>query len=221
MNRNYKRIGKNDRLKSIFFLVALVHGILILGVTFTPVPLDNINNIPKSPVTLITHIMELGPKIGQRVHWVPGGEPDKEFPMENSVPVAQKKFEIRTITPNSVAHKSLDSPNIHDPILAEYLSAWRSKVEQVGTENFPKKAQENSLGNPTLEVILRADGTLQETLVLRSSGNEALDRAALGILSLATPFDPLPEPVQTEYGVLRFAYEWAFTMGSAKKRPGS
>jgi len=216
-----KKIGKNDRLKSMFFLVALVHGILILGVTFTSVPPDNINDVPKPPVTLITHITELRSKTDQKAYLMPEDKHDKELQVENSVPVAQKKFKIQAIIPNSVVHKSLDNPNIHDPVLAEYLSAWRNKVEQVGTANFPDKAQENSLGNPTLEVILRADGTLQETLVLRSSGNAALDQAALGILSLATPFDPLPELVQAEYGALRFAYEWEFTVGSAKKRPGS
>ena len=216
-----KKIGKNDRLKSMFFLVALVHGILILGVTFTSVPPDNINDVPKLPVTLITHITELRSKADQEAYLVPEGKHDKELQVENSVPVDQKKFKIRAIIPNSVVHEPLDNPNIHDPVLAEYLSAWRNKVEQVGTANFPDKAQENSLGNPTLEVILRADGTLQETLVLRSSGNEALDQAALGILSLATPFDPLPELVQAEYDALRFAYEWEFTVGSAKKRPGS
>ena len=216
-----KKIGKNDRLKSMFFLVALVHGILILGVTFTSVPPNNINDVPKPPVTLITHITELRSKTDQKAYLMPEDKHDKELQVENSVPVAQKKFKIQAIIPNSVVHKPLDNPNIHDPVLAEYLSAWRNKVEQVGTANFPDKAQENSLGNPTLEVILRADGTLQETLVLRSSGNEALDQAALGILSLATPFDPLPELVQAEYGALRFAYEWEFTVGSAKKRPGS
>lgn len=216
-----KKIGKNDRLKSMFFLVALVHGILILGVTFTSVPPNNINDVPKPPVTLITHITELRSKTDQKAYLMPEDKHDKELQVENSVPVAQKKFKIQAIIPNSVVHKSLDNPNIHDPVLAEYLSAWRNKVEQVGTANFPDKAQENSLGNPTLEVILRADGTLQETLVLRSSGNAALDQAALGILSLATPFDPLPELVQAEYGALRFAYEWEFTVGSAKKRPGS
>ena len=205
----------------MFFLVALVHGILILGVTFTSVPPDNINDVPKLPVTLITHITELRSKTDQEAYLVPEGKHDKELQVENSVPVAQKKFKIRAMIPNSVVHEPLDNPNIHDPVLAEYLSAWRNKVEQVGTANFPDKAQENSLGNPTLEVILRADGTLQETLVLRSSGNEALDQAALGILSLATPFDPLPELVQAEYDALRFAYEWEFTVGSAKKRPGS
>ena len=216
-----KKIGKNDRLKSMFFLVALVHGILILGVTFTSVPPDNINDVPKPPVTLITHITKLRSKTDQKAYLVSEGKHNKELQVENSVPVAQKKFKIQAIIPNSVVHKPLDNPNIHDPVLAEYLSAWRSKVEQVGTANFPDKAQENSLGNPTLEVILRADGTLQETLVLRSSGNEALDQAALGILSLATPFDPLPELVQAEYDALRFSYEWEFTVGSAKKRSGS
>ncbi len=216
-----KKIGKNDRLKFMFFLVALVHGILILGVTFTSVPPNNINDVPKPPVTLITHITELRSKTDQKAYLMPEGKHDKELQVENSVPVAQKKFKIQAIIPNSVVHKPLDNPNIHDPVLAEYLSAWRNKVEQVGTANFPDKAQENSLGNPTLEVILRADGTLQEILVLRSSGNAALDQAALGILSLATPFDPLPELVQAEYGALRFAYEWEFTVGSTKKRPGS
>ena len=216
-----KKIGKNDRLKSMFFLVALVHGILILGVTFTSVPPNNINDVPKPPVTLITHITELRSKTDQKAYLMPEGKHDKELQVENSVPVAQKKFKIRAMIPNSVVHELLDNPNIHDPVLAEYLSAWRNKVEQVGTANFPDKAQENSLGNPTLEVILRADGTLQETLVLRSSGNAALDQAALGILSLATPFDPLPELIQAEYDALRFAYEWEFAVGSAKKRPGS
>ena len=216
-----KKIGKNDRLKFMFFLVALVHGILILGVTFTSVPPNNINDVPKPPVTLITHITELRSKTDQKAYLMPEGKHDKELQVENSVPVAQKKFKIQAIIPNSVVHKPLDNPNIHDPVLAEYLSAWRNKVEQVGAANFPDKAQENSLGNPTLEVILRADGTLQEILVLRSSGNAALDQAALGILSLATPFDPLPELVQAEYGALRFAYEWEFTVGSTKKRPGS
>ncbi|MEE3196981.1 MAG: TonB family protein [Pseudomonadota bacterium] len=216
-----KKIGKNDRLKSMFFLVALVHGILILGVTFTSIPPDNINNVLRPPVTLITHITGFRSKTDQKAHLVPEDKHEKKLQVENSVPVAQKKFKIRAITPNSVAHKPLDNPNIHDPALAKYLSAWRNKVEQVGTENFPEKAQKNSLGNPILEVILRADGTLQKTLVLRSSGNEALDQAALGILSLATPFGPLPELVQAEYDTLRFAYEWEFTMGSDKKRPGS
>ncbi len=44
----------------------------------------------------------------------------------------------------------------------------------------------------------------------RSSGDKALDQAALKILRLAAPFDPLPPNIRKDYDVLRFAYEWDF-----------
>ena len=74
-----KKIGKNDRLKSMFFLVALVHGILILGVTFTSVPPDNINDVPKPPVTLITYITKFRSKTDQKAYLVSEGKHNKSF----------------------------------------------------------------------------------------------------------------------------------------------
>jgi protein TonB len=49
--------------------------------------------------------------------------------------------------------------------------------------------------------------------VRRSSGNQALDQAALRILRLAAPFEPLPDHIRAEYDVLKFAYEWDFENG--------
>ena len=50
----------------------------------------------------------------------------------------------------------------------------------------------------------------------RSSGDKALDQAALKILRLAAPFDPLPPNIRKDYDVLRFAYDWDF-FDSARK----
>lgn len=98
--------------------------------------------------------------------------------------------------------------------VAEYLEGWRRKIERVGTLNFPAEAQHSSwTGNPTLEVAVRADGTLEEIVVRRSSGHRRLDQAALEILRLAAPFDPFPERFKANYDVLRFAYEWQFIGG--------
>jgi protein TonB len=58
--------------------------------------------------------------------------------------------------------------------------------------------------------VIRADGTLKSIVVRRSSGDQALDQAALKILRLAAPFDPLPANVRKDYDVLRFAYDWDF-----------
>ena len=59
-----------------------------------------------------------------------------------------------------------------------------------------------------------ADGTLAESVLLRSSGDPRLDAAAIRILELAGPFAPLPEAMLAEFDVLRFKYDWDFSTGA-------
>lgn len=107
-------------------------------------------------------------------------------------------------------------PNTRESKLAPYLNAWRTKVERLGTLNFPQYARNGQTSNPVLEVSLKADGTLGDALIRRSSGNKEMDQAALSILRLASPFDPFPSELRKQYQELRFAYEWQF-LGAAKK----
>lgn len=94
---------------------------------------------------------------------------------------------------------------------AGYLAAWKQRVEQLGTLNFPDAARRVGLsGNPVLEVAIGADGGLREIIVLRSSQHKLLDQAALRILRLAAPFEPFPPNIRRDYDVLRFVYEWRF-----------
>jgi protein TonB len=98
--------------------------------------------------------------------------------------------------------------------IAGYLDGWKRRIEQAGTLNFPDEARRRALsGNPVLEVAIRADGTLQEVLVRRSSGHRELDVAAVRIVRLASPFDPFPPAMRERYPMLRFAYEWQFLKG--------
>jgi protein TonB len=104
------------------------------------------------------------------------------------------------------------TPTTRQSDLAEYLDGWRRRVERIGTANYPTELLGDlDVGRPTLEVVVAADGRLDDIVVLRSSGNKALDQAALKILRLAAPFDPLPANLRDEYDVLRFAYEWDFS----------
>ena len=111
--------------------------------------------------------------------------------------------------PEARREGSLASPATRASVLAAYLDAWRRRVERVGTANFPAEAR-SAPANPTLEVTLGPDGALEAVVVRRSSGHRALDQAAVDILHLAVPFDPLPPAVRAAYGGLRFAYEWDF-----------
>ena len=98
--------------------------------------------------------------------------------------------------------------------VAPYLDGWRRKVERVGTLNYPAAARAGRApGNPVVEVGILANGTLDRVVILSSSGNPALDQAALSILKLASPFDALPADVAAHHHVLRFKYEWQFLGG--------
>jgi protein TonB len=106
------------------------------------------------------------------------------------------------------------TPNTRTSEVAVYLDAWKRRIEQVGTVNFPNAARRSKLsGNPLIEVVLASSGGLVRADVRRSSGFGELDRAAMDILKLATPFDPFPEDLAAKHDVLRFAYEWQFVGG--------
>ena len=84
----------------------------------------------------------------------------------------------------------------------------------MGTLHFPNQARSRQASqNPVLEVAIRADGSLQQVIVRRSSGHRELDAAAVTIVRLASPFDPFPPAIRERYPLLRFAYEWQFLKG--------
>ncbi len=108
-------------------------------------------------------------------------------------------------------------PNTRRSIIAPYLDAWRNKIERLGTEDFPVIAQKAAhAGNPVLEVAIRADGTISDVVIRRSSGSKELDHAAVQILNRASPFNPFPTDLRQKYDELRFAYEWQFLGGPGK-----
>ena len=109
------------------------------------------------------------------------------------------------------------TPDTRASDLAPYLASWKRKVERVGTLNFPTAARTAKLsGSPVVEVEIGSDGSLHQAKVRRSSGHSALDEAALAILKLASPFDPFPTLMATDYARLRFAYQWDFVSGTVQ-----
>jgi protein TonB len=101
--------------------------------------------------------------------------------------------------------------------VAVYLDSWRRKIERVGTMNFPDAARRQKLsGTPVIEVTIRADGRLLQTLIRRSSGHAEIDEAAMRILKLAAPFDPFPGELSAKHDEIRIAYEWQFLGGASQ-----
>ncbi len=154
------------------------------------------------------------------------GEPDRTTEAQKSMLPSTSnaieivgRFDTTTAIPDARPRELLISANTRESRIATYLNTWKSKVEQVGTLNFPDAAAESATARyPVLEVAINADGRLREVVVRSSSGQRDLDRAAMEILRLAAPFEPFPEGLRAEYDVLRFAYEWRFSEGAGQVR---
>lgn len=103
------------------------------------------------------------------------------------------------------------STNTKEYRYASYLDAWRRKVERIGNLNYPQEAKEKALfGSLILHVAVRADGSLEGVRVVRSSGHEVLDQAAVSIVQLAAPFAPFPDDIKAETDVLDITRVWQF-----------
>lgn len=94
---------------------------------------------------------------------------------------------------------------------ANYLDAWRRKVERIGNLNYPDEARRRKLhGSLLLHVALRPDGTVKEINVKRSSGYKLLDDAAVRIVRLSAPFAPFPPEIREETDIIDIFRTWQF-----------
>ena len=133
------------------------------------------------------------------------------------------EIDIDAVLPKSASPADIAAPSTSESALAAYLVGWRQRVERIGTANFPERllsAGQNH-GRPTLEVAIGPSGHLEDIVVRKSSGDSTLDQAALKILRMAAPFEPLPPAITAEFETLRFAYEWDFKAGERLAESGA
>jgi protein TonB len=271
-----------DRLPAMLFLAALIHGILIIGVTFNPYLLDDLTDAISLEVTIVADPdqridrpdeAEYLAQASQQGGGNTADEVRPSAPLQNASPIdnlgeenaealvettPHEKSADQLVTTQSeqdlrVADDLRDEPQpddataialqrgseqtlplpqdeestllIHDDdprqlvisadtresTIAGYLDNWKRRIEAVGDEYFPELGDlPDVTGSPTLEVSIEASGQLAEVVIRQSSGSTVLDKAALDILRRASPFEPFPAEIRTDYDRLRFAYKWVF-----------
>jgi len=109
--------------------------------------------------------------------------------------------------------KRLTSVSARSAVEAGYLNAWRQRVERIGNANYPAG---NLDGKLRMLVVINFDGALLEVRLLESSGQLALDRAALRIVRIAAPFPAFPVDMRRHYDQLEIIRTWQFSHGDAR-----
>lgn len=86
---------------------------------------------------------------------------------------------------------------IHDPhtlVARYYIASLLQKLQRIGDMNYPG----NLTGVPVLRLVIGRHGQLLHLTLLRSSGNDALDRDALDIARESAPFAPFPDRLKRQ-----------------------
>lgn len=93
---------------------------------------------------------------------------------------------------------------------AAYLARWRARVEQVGNSLYGDLTRSSGDGDVRLLVTVDARGNLEDARIIRSSGNTALDLAALATVRRAAPFPPFPRELAEVTERLDIVRTWQF-----------
>lgn len=93
---------------------------------------------------------------------------------------------------------------------ADYLARWRARVEQVGNAIYGGVQRKADDGDVRLLVVVRADGSLEVVTLLKSSGNRALDSAAIATVRSAAPFPAFPTSLRQQTQRLEIVRTWQF-----------
>lgn len=111
---------------------------------------------------------------------------------------------------NAQPRRQFTGPSTRAVDYAEYIEAWRQKIELLGTEHYPAEARGKVYGSLQLTVYIRKDGTLERIEIDRPSNHAILNLAAARIVQLAAPFAPLPPSMAAKTDVLAITRTWNF-----------
>lgn len=109
-----------------------------------------------------------------------------------------------------------------DPASKQYQQHWSQYVEDFGTKNYPPNLFQKDLeGELELDVLIDRMGNAIDISVHKTSGNREIDRAAILVAKLASPYPPLPADMANKYDVLHIIRIWRFNNKTVSSQPST
>ena len=99
---------------------------------------------------------------------------------------------------------------------AEYMYRWVERVERTGNLNYPDDARREGLfGALILIVGIYKNGEIESITIDESSGHTLLDDAAVRIVEMAAPFEPMTGKLAEETDILYIVRTWEFNSSNS------
>lgn len=132
-------------------------------------------------------------------------QPEGADSVDSTKALARSEAEINKSVEdyNKRPKKTFITPNTKSVGYAMYYNSARERIERMGTMNFPQKNGNKLYGKLTMSISIYQNGNIYDQggedglKIDRSSGNPALDEAALRIVRRAAPFGRFPTSMRT------------------------
>lgn len=111
---------------------------------------------------------------------------------------------------NALPRQQFTAPSTAVADYAQYVEAWRKKIELLGTEHYPEEARGKVYGTLQLTVYIKKNGELARIDIDKPSEHAVLNLAARRIVQLAAPFAPLPPAIAKDTDILAITRSWHF-----------
>lgn len=98
----------------------------------------------------------------------------------------------------------------------DYFQRLLASVKRNWYAIIPESARMGDKGIVYIQFRIMTNGSVPgpDPTLVRSSGKEPLDRAAMGAINASNPFEPLPSAFKRPYIELRFGFYYNLPIGS-------
>lgn len=117
---------------------------------------------------------------------------------------------------NQRPRKYFDAPSAIANPFAAYVDAWRTRIEDVGSQHYPPGDGDRPSGDLQASVTIAASGAVLDVTIDRPSADPRINQAVRRIIELAQPFPAFPAHLAREADELVITRTWTFTPGSFK-----
>ena len=94
--------------------------------------------------------------------------------------------------------------------LRMYVDSLKNKLERNGNLIYEKRSVGNEETTLLVNMIIRSDGSIDDVIIIRSSGSYALDEKVKNIIIANAPYAKFPPNVAAKYDVIEVQRIWNF-----------